>query len=1321
MAEVWAELLGPDAARDRSASFLAVGGHSLLAAKLVSRLRARFGAAITLRDVFADPTLAGLAARLDREVRAAPDLAPIPRVPDGQPVRASNGQARLWYLQQLDPAGVAYNVPLAIELRGAFDPARFERALAAVVRRHDALRTTLRTSEDGEAWLHVDPHATVTVRHAVADDDAEVARIARDEARRPFDLAVDLPIRCLVVRRTPVRHLVAITLHHSASDGASVEILVRDLVAGYAARDTDAPPPAVRYLDYAVWQRATSSPAQLEEGSRFWRELLSGAPTVTLPPEPEAGGAGGARRERRLPPALATAVRTFGDRHGVTSFMTLLAAFAVVLERRTGLHDLVVGTPVANRPRPELEPVVGFFANTLALRIDVGGAPSFQALVERVKAVTLGALQHQDVPFDQVVELVRAPRSPDRHPVFQIRFAVQRPAVPPADIDGLEVAVVSTDSGAARFDLVVDAVEDGDGTLLVAEYPRARYTDHTVDRVLAEIERACAAGLADPDGPVAAIELAPPEVVERVLAASRGAAVAPGDDVVVAVERFLRAEPDAEAIVSTGCVVDRRAFAGRVAAFADALGDAGPGSVVAVSLPRVPDALAAFVAALWVGAAFLPLDPAYPSARLLATMEEAGATHLISAEPLGAARFVPVPATGAHGALGPPSPLAGDALAYVIATSGSTGRPKVVRIGRAALSSYVRALPAGLGITTPYRALHTASFGFSSSVRQALLPLATGGVVVLATEQEIADPIALAELCRRAAVEVVDVVPTYLRAWRRALLDAGRSDLPGPSVRAVWCASEPLTASAVATWRRAGVRAPLVNLYGQTETAGLVAGWTVPDPAPERIPIGRPLPGVALEVRTPDGRRAPVGATGALWVATDRLMQGYQGDRPSPVVCRDGERWYPTGDLAAWSEDGTVTLHGRSDQQVKIRGNRVELGEVEAALAAHPDVAAAAAAVGPEPDPVLLAWVEPRAGATPQPEALRDYARVRLPAAAVPSRIGVVATIPRTPNGKVDRAAVATLADPSPAATARTGEPRTDDERTLLSLFRRVLRRDDIGIYDDFFASGGDSLQSIRLVSRARKAGIELTPAVFAAHPVVAELAALRSAPKADPAPQQTLRGSAPLVPSHHAFLERGFQSPEHQVHGFLFRMSSRIDPDAARIAVAAVVRHHDGLRLRFRQVDDEWELVHVDPDRMPDVFRTQAIGATDLAQAATDVAASARDALDLVRGPLLQVVHLSGDDADGLLIVIHHQLMDNQSWGCSARTSSRRPTRPEPGASAASPRQDALLPSGCRQLVDRQTEAATRAGRLARCLSAIARSPPITRLGPGDAASGSS
>ncbi len=1264
LAAIWEDLLGIDRVGAHD-SFFALGGHSLLGLQLVSRLQAGLGVELPLRTLFEAPTVATLAVEVEQlqgqgETAGVPPLIPVPR--EGA-MPLSFAQQRLWFIDQLQPDTPLYNLPVVLRVEGPLEPAVLELCLEEIARRHEAVRTVFTLQGDAPVQVIQPPAPFILPRMDLSGlpepaREAAALALAAEEAGRPFDLARDPMLRSVLLRLAAGDHVVALTMHHVASDGWSMGILIREVAALYAAFAQGEPSPLaelpVQYADFAVWQRSWLHGEVLEQEIDWWRRQLAGLPPLLeLPtdrPRPAVQSFRGATRPVRLPAELTRRMEALGRREGATLFMVLLAGFQALLARASGQDDLAVGTPVAGRNRVEIEGLIGFFVNTLVLRCNLAGDPTFRELLGQVRETELAAQAHQDVPFEKLVEELASERSLAHAPLIQVMFALQNTPGGSVEVQDLRLRPVNPETTAAKFDLTLNLSEYDGGLSGTIEHATDLFDATTVDRLIAGFERLLAATAADPDLRVAELPLLSSGERQQVLTEWNDTGEEGWEGpVTFLVERWCREQPDAPAVVDAagrtltwGELGER---SGRLAGFLRSLG-VGPDSIVAVLMDRSADLLVSQLGVLKAGAAYLSLDPAHPAERIAFMLEETAAQVVLTQESLHRdreeiARCEPLPALAVEP----------DHLAYVLYTSGSTGRPKGVQIAHRGLLNLVRWDLRAHGTGPGDHRTQVASLGFDASVWEIWSSLASGATLHLPAEEARLDPPRLAAWMAGRGV-TVSFLPTPLA---EALLAAGGPQIP--SLRRLLVGGDRLHRQP-----EPGCGFTLTDLYGPAEASVVTSAGTVP---PRRCreggkaassTIGRPIDGLRVYLLDRSLQPMPPGVAGELCVGGPALARGYLGDpgrtaeRFLPDPWGSGERLYRTGDLCRWRRDGEIEFLGRVDHQVKIRGQRIELGEIEAALAALPGVREAAVV---KHDDRLVAYVAGEVAA----EDLRAALRERLPDYMVPAAFVTLETLPLTPNGKMDRKA---LPAPEPRSAAETYlAPRTPVEEVVAGIWAELLGLERVGLDGHFFVLGGHSLLAAQVISRLRSAfGIELPVRDLFEAPTVEDLAARVEAarrtgaeltvPELLPVPREE---SLPLSFAQQRLwfidqLEPG--SPLYNMP-LALRVEGPLEPAVLQRCLGEIVRRHEALRTVFAlQGDAPVQVIQppapfilplVDLSRLPEPARE--------ATARTLAAGEAGRPFDLARDPKLHAVLLRLAAKDHTVaLTMHHVASDGWSMG---------------------------------------------------------------------------
>lgn len=1139
--EIWRHLLKIERVSIDD-NFFEIGGHSLLATRLQTRIRAQLGSELPVRAVFEAPTIRQLAARLDALPAAngdAPDasrgtLPPIKpmQVRDSAPL--SHAQQRLWFIHRLDSASAHYHIPFRLNLDGALDVEALRKALGDLVARHAILRTVFREINGEPRQVVLSPaDFTLPIRDLSALNESERQREAERclhaEALQPFDLTHEWPVRAQLLRMAPDRHWLAMTVHHIAADGWAMGILQADLAALYAShrdqRSWPLPPIPLQYTDYAQWQRQWLDEAALETQLAFWKKRLRGLPLLHgLPldrPRPPVQTDRGAVHRQVLPNDLVARVQALMQCHDATLFMGLYSAFALLLSRYSGESDIVVGTPVANRRDEALAPMVGLFVNTLVLRSDLSHDPTFVELLARSRAYALDAYEHQDLPFEMLVERMNPARNASYSPLFQVMFALQNTDPATMALDGLATQPIPFAERFAKFDLALNLQPQGGAILAEWEYNADLFDEATIAQMASSYRVLLEAILARPAARARQLPLLDLPAQQHVLALGNNTdRPYPAQDCLhTLIERHAERTPDAVAVIHGATSLSYAELNLRANRLARHLHDLGvaPDVPVAVAMERSPALVIGLLAILKAGGAYVPLDAGYPEARLaimltdsdpaVVLVDEATRARIEAALSQGdttpRARVLDVLADadqwlGRSVANLSPGEVGLDSshIAYIIYTSGSTGRPKGVMNEHRAIVNRLRWLQEAHPLEPQDKFLQTAAIGFGASVFEIFWPLLAGAQVVLSEGQGHKDPGYLIGLILRERVSVLFFVPSMLQAF----LDHPRAR-ECVVLRHILCGGEPLPGALARRCRGQLPQAGLTHLYGSSETAVLSTSWDCSaGVVPDRVPIGTPGANTRIYILDDLGRPVPRGVRGEIHVGGCQVARGYwrrpdlDAERflPDPFHPDEGARMCRSGDLGRQLPDGSIEHLGRNDFQIKIRGQRVELGDIEAQLLGFDGIRQAVVLVRDDgPELRLVAYLVPSDGAAPAEvllQALRMHLASQLPSHMLPAAYVVLPELPLNANGKLDRVA---LPAPDEGHVEGTVQPaETELQRQLLEIWQELLKQPCLGIGCDFFASGGHSLLALRLANRLREAfGYELELKSFFSAPTVRALA----------------------------------------------------------------------------------------------------------------------------------------------------------------------------------------------------------------------------------------
>ncbi|SDH30826.1 non-ribosomal peptide synthase domain TIGR01720/amino acid adenylation domain-containing protein [Rhodococcus triatomae] len=1313
VAEVYAEVLGAERI-GLDDGFFDLGGNSLVATRVVSRLNSALGADVGVRALFEAPTVQALAARFDSA--SAVDPRPMLRArPRPSVIPLSPAQQRIWFLSRLDPDSPAYNLPFAVRMRGAVDVVALEQALADVLDRHESLRTVFPDSPEGPRQdVRAVAEAAPRLR-PVSVDEAELGRLLLDSAARGFDVTRELPVRAQLWRLTDDEYVLGMVVHHIAADGWSLGPLGRDVMVAYAARTRGEQPAwsplPVQYADYALWQRAVlgdeSDPGSVAAGQiEFWTRVLADAPPeLELPldrPRPAEQSYRGDRVEFTIPGHVHAELEELARRRQSSLFMVLHSALAVLLRRIGAGEDVLVGTPVAGRGEKGLDELIGMFVNTVVLRTHIDTAASFAEVLDGVRDADLLALGHAEVPFERLVEVLDPPRAAGRHPLFQVMLSVENLGTGEFSLADLDVATEEIDAGLAKFDLQLTISDPGAaGTSsevpAVFSYATDLFDRTTVERLVDSLQRILAAVADAPDRAVGDIDILDPADAAALTPVSGPAATGPAQTLPQILAEAAAGDPAAPAVryeghsLSYGELEQR---ARRIATVLSAHG-AGPDTFVAVGIPRSLDSVVAMWAVAFSGAAFLPVDPNYPAERIATMVADSGAVvGVTTAEQRGSLpdtlewldlHAIAAAAPGAPGAPGADdsdadSDADGDGLtldhaAYLLYTSGSTGVPKGVVVTHRGLAGFADEQRDRYGVTKASRPLHLSSPSFDAAVLDLLLAARAGAELIVAPASMYADE-PLRELMIRERVTHTFITPSVL----------GTMDPEGlTELEAVSAGGEAVSSETVRRWAP-GRR--LYNGYGPTETT-IMSNISAPLEPGARITVGGPIRGMSAMVLDQRLRPVPIGVPGELYLAGPGLARGYHrrhGLTAERFVAhphgRPGERMYRTGDIVRWTAEFTVEYVGRADSQVKLRGQRIELGEIESALSRHPDVSSAVVRVYRADDgderggqESLVGYVVPDrlseysanapAGSAIDPgepaidiESVLAHVARSVPRHMVPLTLIPLDRLPLTVNGKLDTRA---LPAPEPVAEREFVAPRTATERAVAAVFAEVLDR-EVGAFDDFFDLGGNSLIATRVIARVGEAlGVDLRVRELFDAPTVAALAErvdglARSTSGQPPLVAGPRPEQIPLAPAQQRMWfvnQYDTSSPAYNI-AFGIRLTGDLDAAALRLAVTDVLDRHESLRTVYPSVSGTPTQVVLPTVHVAQPLTPVVVGDTDDLTARLGTLAST--GFDVasevpVRAALYRLPAAPGRDAEHVLaLVIHHIAGDGASMAVLAR-----------------------------------------------------------------------
>ncbi len=1224
----------------------------------------------------------------------------------GERLPLSYAQERLWFVEQMGLVGSAYHMFIAMRLVGELNEDALENSFRELVRRHESLRTRF-DAVDGQAHQLIGRAEDFSILRrsvdelAAAGDGDVLPAFVRQEFLRPFDLARGPLFRVSLLRLGPKEHVLALAMHHIISDGWSNGVLERELKSLYEAycrRETSPlAEPAAQYADFALWQRRSSEGEALARQLEHWRKQLDGAPEVLELPTDRARPVVPSHRGGTcpivLPKALSDAVARLAKQEEVTLFMLLMAAFQLALSQWSGQQDVVVGTSTAGRTHPQTEHMIGLFVNTLAIRARLDRAKDFRALLHQVKETALAAYANQDLPFERLVKELAPTRDLSRQPVFQVLMELRSGAAGNFELGDLQLELIGSRHVTAKFDLTLVIGETEEGFRGGLEYAADLFDAPTIERFVEHFGRLLQEVVARPEQPLEQLELLNPDERLRLLQAwnATGMEFPRERRIHEWFEEQAQRSPDAAALIHGDRTLSYRELdqqANQLAHYLQRSG-VGPEIVVALCVPRSPEMVIGLLGILKAGGAYLPIDPAYPTQRISFMLEDSLAPVLLTVEsaegrlPAYRGRAIMLdldwPAIARKPASAPPAKAGAQHPAYVIYTSGSTGRPKGVVITHGGLHNYAAWAAAAYQMEQGTGAAISTSLSFDATVTSLFLPLLCGKAVTLLPESEEFETLAGADGPR--GLSLLKLPPAQLAILNQLLSSSSGVDL----AHHVVVGGEALPAATVADWFAHSPHACIVNEYGPTET---VVGCVFHEVRLENhreglVPIGRPIWNTQVYVLNHALKPVPAGMPGELYIAGHGLARGYL-NRPGLSASRfvanpfgaPGSRLYRSGDLVRWLPDGRLDYLGRTDDQVKLRGFRIELGEIEACLTRHSSVAQAAVLLREDRpgQKQLVAYAVAAAGQDAVPATLRQFMAEQLPEHMVPAVVVALHSLPLSANGKVDRHRL----PPPDLAAATRREPRTAQERLLAGLFCELLKREQVGIDENFFELGGDSFTAIQLVSLAKRAGMVFVPKDLFRYQTIAELAAMVKVAEAAPASATVEQGvqddRVPLTPVQRIMLALWRDEISILSNTYHYELSRRVSAEALRKALHALVARHDALRLVVSESDGSWQQrqgpAPTPAEALCSVVDLSAVAEPELSLRVAGEIDQLRRDIDLASGRLLKAVLFDYGDArpQRMVLAIHHFANDVLSYPVLAEELQQLCLQCEEGAAAQLP-----------------------------------------------------
>ncbi len=1330
LAAIWAGLLElPQVGVDQDV--FALGADSLAATQMRSRLRERFKVDFSFEDIFDCATVAALAARIETATTQRQTILPAWSQTVVADAPLSFQQQRMYVLSRLDPTRYNYNVVEVALLKGLIDVAALSASLTAICARHEALRSIFieRQGEPAQLVLQSPPRfERIKLRPCPADKQAAVIRReALKLAQHQFDLAGEAPLKVTLLSFDKSRHALVVNLHHLVTDGWSQRLFWEELAAHYAAAHRKSvaalPSAAFQYRDFALWQQSWARTPAAKEQLDYWRTQLDGVTTLPLRtdrPRPQVWSGHGARHYVEFSKALSGDVRALSQDQGVTPFMTLLAVFQCLLFRHTAHEDVATGSLIANRNQIESERLIGLFANTLILRNDFGGDPSFGEMLRRVRQVTLDAYRNQDLPIEEVLRALQIARRTDGNPLFRIMFILQNASIEAARFPDLSTRRLEIDPEVARFDITLELVE-ADGCFTgFFEYATDLYDAATIKDMAAQFKTLLKAVIANPDQRISRLPLLTEAERRQLLAKGHGAPAnfTARGNLSERFEREAKKRPNAIAVSDGRSSLTYRELARRSQAIARWLAREAVGaeSVVALLAGRGPDLLAAMIAVQRVGAAFLNLDPDQPPARLATILGSSCARVLLTGraqsamvktllEPLvERIQVAELEDAIAPGATRPvrAARRAASGLAYLIYTSGSSGAPKGVMIEQRGLSNHLASLISELGLSARDVVAQTAPQSFVISVWQFFAGPMVGARVHICGSAIVQDPLLLAQEIEREGITVLEIVPSLLRVILDRM-DEAQIQRAFAKLRLLISTGEPLPVDLCNAWFTSCPKVPLVNAYGASECSDDVSLHRLTKPpaiATSTVPVGAPLPNTRLYVLDANLEPQPVGVTGELCIGGAGLARGYVNDPaqnrqrfiPDPFARQAGHRLYRTGDLARRRADGTIECLGRADHQLKVRGYRIELKEIENTLADHPSVRDGIVEPRREAngDVRLIAHIVARSGTQVSASALRAFLKSRLPGHAIPSAFLFLDQMPLNAHGKIDRSALLAPAQQETSGPDAAAPARRFTEKVLSDIWIDLLKVESVGVTDNFFDLGGHSLLAGQVMARvARALGVSLPIKTIFEAPTIDDLArrvdeAVAAKPHQPAAslPRQAANGPPTLSIAQDQMIRIEQNLPGLPLFNlpFAFRLAGPLDPAALAQAFGDIVRRHESLRTGLGWNGGEPVSRIATPSELGPVLTVEIIGdgrphnnkrrqALELRKVELLIEQETYTPFDTARPPLLRarLLRLHADD-HVLLLTLHHAVADGWSIGVLFGELSSRyaalaghPTAPPP------------------------------------------------------------
>lgn len=1238
------------------------------------------------------------------------DVQIIPRRSEDGLCPLSFAQQRLWFFNQLEPGSAVYNLFWATRLTGSLNAAALEQSINEIARRHASLRTTFSTAEDGQPVQIIIPtrHITLPIIDlqdiSASEQETQVHRLAFEESEKSFDLSQYPLFRATLLKLSEKEHIILSTVHHIIADDWSMGVFMWELVTLYKAfsqgKPSPLPEPALQYTDFAQWQRDWFQGQVREQHLSYWKQQFSGSlPVLELPtdrPRAVTQTFKGKTHRFILSGKLSEQIRSLSQQEGCTLFMTLLTVFNILLYRYTGQEAIIVGSPFANRNRTQIEYLIGFFVNTIALRTDLSENPSFRELLRRVKETTLGAQAHQDVPFEQIVAEIHPEREANRQVLFQVMFAFQNAQDRGLELPGLMLTPLEIHPEISMFDMTFEIYDTEAGFSGLAEYNTDLFDPSTIIRMINHFETLLEGIIAHPEQRLSELPLLSETEWHQILMEwNETRTDYPKEKCIHELfEEQAALTPDAVAVVFEKQQLTYQELNQRANQLAHYLQKLGvkPETLVGICIERSLEMIVGIFGILKAGGAYIPIDPAYPHERLNFILKDTQTPVLLTQQHLHekfSGNGIPseerigvnFPSWEGSGVglrtvcldtewntveqennKNPVNNVLSKNLMYVIYTSGSTGIPKGVLISHQALVNRSIATVKRYTLQPDERVLQFASISFDVSLEEIFPSLISGATIILRPYEIAISFNDLLAFLEQEKITVANLPTSYWHEWV-AELSRSKTNLPS-ALRLVIVGTEQALSERLTQWQTlVGDRIRWINGYGPTE-ATITATMYEPEQSQTvtSIPIGSPLENTQVYLLDNYLQPVPVGVGGELYIGGDSLARGYlerpeltaEKFVPNPFNNMPGSRLYRTGDLARFLPDGNIEFLGRVDHQVKIRGFRVELGEIEAMLRQHPAVHETVVTVREDSpgNKRLIAYVLFDWEHTATINELRDFLKTRLPEYMLPALFVVLEEFPFTASGKIDRRA---LPDPEADRTTLGADtyvaPRTPTEKVLADIWAEILRLKQVGIHDNFFELGGDSILSIQIIARANQAGLKFTPRQLFQYQTISELAgaAAETSEKVF-AEQNMITGLVPLTPIQHWFFEQELPEPHHWNQSILLKVEQELHPELLEQALHHLLMQHDALRLRFtKRESGNWqqECSAFHETSLISQIDVSDLSETDQKNRLEEEFTKLQRSLNISEGPVLRVglVKRGAMKPNYLFLVIHHLVVDGVSW----------------------------------------------------------------------------